>query len=109
MAGDGINDAAGAGPGSGRDYNGAMEVRSHTHQGRSSRDCTCMTTEPSDDAKYQTESLLRVRLQLGRSADRRRRLIPSFSILLSPIIAAAASFSSVSVITNALRLKKIEL
>ena len=43
-------------------------------------------------------------------ADRRGRAVPVFGLLLSPMLASAAmSFSSVSVIANALRLRRAPL
>ena len=66
--------------------------------------------EPRDDAQHPAEPVLRVRLQRARRAGRRRRAVSGFGLLLSPMIASAAmTFSSVSVIGNALRLRRAEL
>jgi len=56
------------------------------------------------------ELLLRLRLQVLGVPIAAGALYPFFGLLLSPVIASAAmTFSSVSVITNALRLNKLEL
>jgi Cu+-exporting ATPase len=65
---------------------------------------------PAHGARDAAEPVLGLRLQRGRHPDRRRVAVPSFGLLLSPVLASLAmAVSSVSVVTNQLRLRRLRL
>ncbi len=116
MAGDGINDAPALAQAAGRHRDGHRhrrrhgERRHHAAEGRSARAGARPPPEPRGHAQHPQNLFFAFVYNSMGVPIAAGILYPKFGILLSPIIAAAAmSFSSVSVISNALRLRKVKL
>ena len=116
MAGDGINDAPASGAGAGRHRDGHGHRRGdgkrrrHSGQRRPARHRARAALSRATMRNIRQNLFFAFVYNSLAFRSRPACCIPFFGILLSPMIAAAAmSFSSVSVIGNALRLSRVHL